>query len=108
SVINFQDLLEIFFKAHDPTTINRQGADMGSQYRSIILYTDNTQKTIADKFIANLNESKVFQHPVITEIKALEAFYPAETYHQEYYQRNTEQPYCRAVIEPKLAKLFKA
>ncbi len=107
AVIGYRDLLEVFFKAHDPTTLNRQGADFGTQYRSIILYSGETQKAAAEAFIAGLKTSGDYKQPIVTELKPLEAFYPAEEYHQDYYQRHSEKAYCQAVIAPKLAKLFK-
>ena len=107
SVISVAELLEVFFTLHDPTTLNRQGADVGTQYRSAIFYRNNSQKEIAGKTVEALNESKVFEHPVVTEITALKDFYPAENVHQEYYELNKEQPYCRAVIKPKMDKLHK-
>jgi len=107
SVISYHNLLEVFFKAHDPTTPNRQGADIGSQYRSIILYADETQKATAEKVIADLTKSGALKHAIVTEVRLLEAFYPAEDYHQKYYERHTSAGYCQAVIAPKLAKLFK-
>jgi len=107
AVITYRDLLEVFFKAHDPTTPNRQGADVGSQYRSLILYSNEEQKTAADGIIAELTKSGEFKNPIVTEVKPIETFYPAEEYHHEYYARHPEQGYCQAVIAPKLAKLFK-
>ena len=107
AVIGYRDLLEVFFKAHDPTTPNRQGADVGTQYRSIILYADDAQKTAAEAFIAGVKADGSFKQPIVTELKPLEVFYPAEAYHQDYYQLHSEKAYCQAVIAPKLAKLFK-
>ena len=108
STITFHDLLEVFFKAHDPTTPNRQGADVGSQYRSSILYSSADQKREAENFISTLNKDKAISKPIVTELKMLETFYPAEAYHQDYYQLHPEKGYCQAVIAPKLAKLFKS
>lgn len=108
ATITYHNLLEVFYKAHDPTTINRQGADVGTQYRSVILYSGDDQKSAAEKYIAQLTEDKAFSQPIVTEVKALEVFYPAEDYHQDYYQLHPEKGYCQAVIAPKLAKLFKA
>ncbi|MGI2335528.1 MAG: peptide-methionine (S)-S-oxide reductase MsrA [Dehalogenimonas sp.] len=105
-IISYQELLNVFFSAHDPTTLNRQGADVGSQYRSAIFYTDDSQKSVAEKTISDLNNKKAFPKPVVTELHKLETFYPAEKYHQSYYLEHSDQPYCRAVIEPKLRKLF--
>ena len=107
AIITYHDLLEVFFKAHDPTTLNRQGADVGTQYRSLILYSNADQNNEAEAYIAKLSNDKVFSQPVVTELKALETFYPAEAYHQDYYQLHPEKGYCQAVIAPKLAKLFK-
>ena len=107
AIITYHDLLEVFFKAHDPTTLNRQGADVGTQYRSLILYSNADQNNEAEAYIAKLSNDKIFSQPVVTEIKALETFYPAEAYHQDYYQLHPEKGYCQAVIAPKLAKLFK-
>ncbi|MEN8614564.1 peptide-methionine (S)-S-oxide reductase MsrA [Dehalogenimonas sp. THU2] len=107
AIIGYRDLLEVFFQAHDPTTPDRQGVDIGPEYRSVILYADDAQKKVAEEFISELEALGRYAHPVVTEVKPLEAFYPAEEYHQDYYQRHPGQPYCRAVIEPKLAKLFK-
>ncbi len=105
-MVTYHDLLEVFFKAHDPTTLNRQGADSGTQYRSIILYTTASQKTSAEQYIEVLKRTGEYQQAVVTEIKPLDVFYAAEGYHQDYYKLHSSQPYCRAVIEPKLAKLF--
>jgi peptide-methionine (S)-S-oxide reductase len=107
AVIGYRDLLEVFFKAHDPTTLNRQGTDVGSQYRSIIFYADASQKAAAESVIAELGGVGGFKQPVVTEVKPLETFYPAEDYHQDYYRRHPENAYCQAVIGPKLARFFK-
>ncbi len=104
-IISFRDLLQVFFAVHDPTTPNRQGADVGPQYRSIILYHNQEQKEIAEEVIAELEAAKVWPNPIVTEVVPLQAFYPAEEYHQKYFKRNPQQPYCRVVIAPKLAKL---
>ena len=106
-VISFKEILEIFFTTHDPTTLNRQGADVGTQYRSMVLYHDETQRKITEEFIEQLVEEKTFDKPIVTEVKALESFYKAEEYHLDYYERNREQPYCRLVISPKIEKLRK-
>ncbi len=103
--INYRDLLEIFWHTHDPTTANRQGADIGSQYRSLILYTSPSQKDQAEKMKLALEKSGEFKKPLVTEIKALEHFYTAEDYHQKYYDNHRESPYCQLIIDPKLAKL---
>lgn len=105
AVLSYRDLLTVFFAMHDPTTPNRQGADAGTQYRSIILYTDKDQKMEAEGFIKKLNEEKVYPSPIVTEIKPLKDFYPAENYHQKYFESNTSKPYCRINIAPKVAKL---
>jgi peptide-methionine (S)-S-oxide reductase len=104
-VISFRDILEVFFTIHDPTTLNRQGADVGTQYRSAIFYHAPEQKATAEDIIAGLNGEGAFGDPIVTEIAALDAFYPADDYHNEYYRRNTGQSYCQYVISPKLAKL---
>ncbi len=102
--VSFSDLLRVFFTIHDPTTLNRQGADVGTQYRSAIFYHTPEQKAVAEAVIGELEAEKVWQSPIVTEIKPLEAFYPAEDYHQEYFTHHQEQPYCQIVIEPKVAK----
>lgn len=107
SEITYQNLLTVFFATHDPTTPNRQGNDIGSQYRSIILYTDPNQKQQAEEFIKNLNQTEPEGKLIITEVKPLDKFYPAEVYHQDYYRNNSSQPYCQLVINPKLEKLQK-
>ena len=103
SMISYEEILEIFWQAHDPTTLNRQGADMGTQYRSIILYGDDVQKAAAEK--SKDKAQRKLQDPIVTEIKPLEKFFKAEDYHQNYYNTNTSAGYCRAVISPKLKKL---
>jgi peptide-methionine (S)-S-oxide reductase len=103
-VITFRDLLEIFFDIHDPTTLNCQGADVGTQYRSAIFYHTPEQKAVAEKVIAELNASGTWPAPIVTEVVPFTGFYPAEKYHQEYYRQNPNQPYCRAVISPKVDK----
>ena len=97
--------VEIFFAFHDPTTLDRQGHDVGSQYRSAIFYESPEQKLAAEEVIASLASESVFDSAIVTQVKPLDAFYPAEEYHQGYYRQNTEQPYCRATISPKMAKL---
>ena len=104
SVVSFKELLEVFFTIHDPTTLNRQGADIGTQYRSAIFYHTPEQKRVAEQVMAELSAAKIWDEPIVTEITPLTVFYPAEDYHQRYYEQNTEQPYCRAVIAPKVAK----
>jgi len=104
-LISFEEILDIFWKAHDPTTLNKQGADVGPQYRSIILYHNDGQKQKAEQSKKQLNNSDMYKDPVVTEIKVLDTFYPAEGYHQEYYDNNKQAGYCRLVIHPKLKKL---
>ena len=105
ALIGYNDLLEVFFYTHDPTTPNQQGNDFGEQYHSTIFYVDDTQKELAQKFIATLNAGKVYDAPVVTTLKPLTTFYEAEDYHRGYYQKNEGHVYCRLVIAPKLAKL---
>jgi peptide-methionine (S)-S-oxide reductase len=105
--ISFREVLEVFFTIHDPTTLNRQGNDAGTQYRSAIFYHSPAQKTIAEQLIAELTAEKVFGDPVVTEVAAAQAFYVAEDYHQEYFANNKYQPYCQAVVAPKVAKFRK-
>jgi len=106
-VISFKELLEVFFTIHDPTTLNRQGADVGTQYRSVIFYHSEEQKRIAMEVKDYLEEEGIWSNPIVTEIEELDIFYPAEEYHQEYYQKNPYQGYCMAVIEPKVVKFRK-
>ena len=103
--ISFGELLEVFFAIHDPTTLNRQGADVGTQYRSAIFYHNDVQRQEAERMIADLNAQQIWDNPIVTEVAALTKFYPAESYHREYYDRNPEQGYCQVVISPKVAKL---
>ena len=105
--ISFISLLEVFFDTHDPTTLNRQGADVGTQYRSGIYYHDELQKVQAEKLIDLLTKEKKFNDSIVTEIKAFDVFYPAEIEHRDYYNRNSNQPYCAAVISPKVQKLLR-
>lgn len=107
-VVSFSEILRVFFTIHDPTTLNRQGADVGTQYRSAIFYHSAAQKESAQALISELNEAGVWNDPIVTEVTAAETFYPAEDYHQEYYQNNSSQPYCQVVISPKLAKFRKS
>lgn len=107
-VISYDDLLTIFWRIHDPTTLNRQGADVGTQYRSIILTHDEEQKTAAERSLAEIEAQSLYRDPIVTEIEPLDTFYPAEVYHDDYYRRNRNQPYCRAVIDPKVAKFRKS
>lgn len=105
--ITYRDLLEVFFATHDPTTLNRQGADIGTEYRSIILYTSEAQQRAAEAIIAELTEAKTFDAPIVTEVKPLTAFWEAEDYHRQYFRNNQYAPYCQVVIAPKLAKFHK-
>lgn len=105
SVISFRDVLDVFFTIHDPTTLNRQGGDVGTQYRSAIFYHDEEQRRVTVEVIKDLEAARVWDDPIVTEVVPFTVFYPAEDYHREYYRRNAEQPYCRAVIAPKVAKL---
>jgi peptide-methionine (S)-S-oxide reductase len=107
SVITFEDLLEVFWKTHDPTTLNRQGADVGTQYRSVIFYHNEAQKQLAETYKSKLDASGAWDNPVVTEISAFKAFYKAEDYHQNYYNNNKRAPYCTFVIGPKLEKFEK-
>jgi len=102
--ITFRQLLEVFFTIHDPTTLNRQGGDIGTQYRSAIFYHTPEQKAMAQQVIAELSAAELWSQPIVTQIAPLEAFYPAEDYHQEYFRRNPYQGYCRVVVAPKVAK----
>jgi peptide-methionine (S)-S-oxide reductase len=102
--ISYEQLLEIFFGTHDPTTRNRQGGDVGPQYRSIILYHNQEQKKTAESVKAKLGKENVFGKPIVTEIEPLTTFYPAEQYHRDYYEKNRTQAYCQVVIDPKVAK----
>jgi peptide-methionine (S)-S-oxide reductase len=102
--ISFRELLEVFFTIHDPTTLNRQGADVGSQYRSAIFYRDESQKTTAGQVIQEMTEAGLWADPIVTEVVPMTAFYQAEEYHQEYFRRNPYQSYCQVVIAPKVAK----
>ncbi len=103
-VISFRDLLHIFFTVHDPTTLNRQGADIGTQYRSVIFYHDEEQKRTAEQVMKEVDAQKIWDAPIVTELVPAKPFYKAEDYHQEYYANNPNQGYCRVVIAPKVAK----
>lgn len=105
--ISFKDILDIFLVMHDPTTLNRQGGDVGTQYRSTIMYHDEAQQEIAKEAIARFTAEKVYDDPIVTEVVPLPEFYPAEDYHQDYFANNSMQPYCAAVIAPKVSKLRK-
>lgn len=104
-VIGYEQLLEVFWKTHDPTTLNRQGADIGPQYRSVIFYHDDQQKALAEKSKKQMDQSGYFDDPIVTAIEAYTSFYVAEDYHQDFYQNNPNQPYCRFNIDPKMDKL---
>lgn len=105
ATLSYRDLIELFFAFHDPTTLNRQGYDEGTQYRSAVFFATPEQERIAHEVIAALTRDQVFDRPIVTEVAPLAKFYPAEDYHQGYYRENSEQPYCRATISPKVAKL---
>jgi len=104
-IISFRQILEVFFKMHDPTTPNRQGADIGTQYRSVVFYHSGEQKITTEQLIEELNNAKVFDSPIVTQVEQFKAFYKAEHYHKEYFKRHPEQSYCKLVIAPKIAKL---
>ncbi|MGH2437946.1 MAG: peptide-methionine (S)-S-oxide reductase MsrA [bacterium] len=105
--VAYRDLLRVFFTIHDPTTLNRQGGDVGTQYRSAIFTHSDEQERTAEEVVGELNEAGIWDEPIVTEVTPLESFYPAEEYHQEYFARNSYQPYCQIVIAPKVAKFRK-
>jgi peptide-methionine (S)-S-oxide reductase len=107
SVVSFKEILQVFFTVHDPTTLNRQGADVGTQYRSVIFYHDEEQKEMARQVIAEINAAKIWSNPIVTEVAPYTEFYKAEGYHQNYYANNPGQPYCQVVIAPKVVKFRK-
>lgn len=107
NVIALEDLLRIFFTIHDPTTLNRQGYDVGTQYRSAVYYHDDDQRARAEAVMREFTESQVWPAPIVTEVAPLDEFYPAEDYHQDYFRKNPEQQYCQAVVAPKVGKLRK-
>ncbi len=107
TVVSYREILEIFFTMHDPTSLNRQGADVGTQYRSVIFYHNDEQKKTAEEFIKEMNETNIFNLPIVTQLELFEEFYEAEDYHKNYYQRNKNQGYSRFVIAPKLEKVEK-
>jgi peptide-methionine (S)-S-oxide reductase len=107
AVVSFRELLQIFFTIHDPTTLNRQGADVGTQYRSAIFYHDAAQKATAEAVMAEVTAEKVWPNPLVTQLEPLTKFYPAEEYHQDYFARNPSQPYCQVVVAPKVSKFRK-
>jgi peptide-methionine (S)-S-oxide reductase len=106
--ISYEDLLKVFFTIHDPTTLNRQGADIGPQYRSVIFYHDEEQRAAAEKVIAEVESQKIWANPIVTQLEPLAEFYKAEEYHQDYFKRNPNQGYCQVVIAPKVVKFRKA
>ncbi len=105
SIISYEDLLEVFFTVHDPTTLNRQGNDVGEQYRSVIFYRDEEQRKTAQAVIDNLNQEHAFPNPIVTAIEPASTFYPAENYHQDYFNNHPNQPYCMFVVSPKVKKI---
>lgn len=107
NILSLDKILTVFFATHDPTTLNQQGADVGEQYRSVIFYTEETERNISLEFIKKLNDSSKYGKDIVTEVKTLEKFYPAENYHHDYYSKNEEAPYCQIVINPKLEKVQK-
>ncbi|MCI0461158.1 MAG: peptide-methionine (S)-S-oxide reductase MsrA [Gemmataceae bacterium] len=107
AVVSYRDVLEVFFAIHDPTTLNRQGADVGTQYRSVIFYHSPEQKRVAEEVIAELTASGAWPNPIVTQVEPLEKFYPAEDYHQGYFRNNPGQGYCQVVVAPKVAKFRK-
>src|SRR3990172_8826477 len=107
SVVSFKQILEVFFTIHDPTTLNRQGNDMGTQYRSGVFYHSPEQRATAEELIRELTAARLWGNPIVTEVTPFKAFYPAEDYHQRYFEHNPDQAYCRAVVAPKVAKFRK-
>ena len=107
TIIIFDELLEVFWKTHDPTTLNRQGNDIGTQYRSVIFYHNENQQKLAEEYKRKLEEAEIYNDPIVTEITAFDKFYIAENYHQDYYEQNKSQPYCSFVITPKIEKFKK-
>jgi peptide-methionine (S)-S-oxide reductase len=104
AVISFKEILQVFFTVHDPTTLNRQGNDIGSSYRSAVFYHSDEQRKVAEEVISEFTSEGVYDNPIVTEVKAFDKFWPAENYHQEYFANNPNQPYCAAVVAPKVAK----
>ena len=104
SELSFKELLQVFFTVHDPTTLNRQGGDIGTSYRSAVFYHSDEQKRVAEETIAEFNAEGIYDNPIVTEVTAFDKFWPAEDYHQEYFANNPNQPYCNAVVAPKVAK----
>ncbi|MCA9203425.1 MAG: peptide-methionine (S)-S-oxide reductase MsrA [Pirellulaceae bacterium] len=108
NLVSFAELLEVFWKTHDPTTLNRQGNDVGTQYRSVVFYHDEVQRDEAERYKQQLDDSRVFGSPIVTQIVPFERFFRAEEYHQNYYEQNPQQPYCQAVVGPKIDKFKKS
>jgi peptide-methionine (S)-S-oxide reductase len=106
-VVSFEQILKVFFHTHNPTTLNRQGADVGEQYRSVIFYHNQAQKQTAEKVLKEIDQSGLWDDPIVTAIEPLKSYYQAENYHQDYFENNSSQPYCSAVIKPKLEKFRK-
>lgn len=107
NITDINEIFQVFFTVHDPTTLNRQGADVGTQYRSVIFYNNSSQKSAAENIIKELNTEKVYSNPIVTTLEPLTKFYIAEDYHQDYYKNNKTQPYCKMVIQPKMEKFEK-
>jgi peptide-methionine (S)-S-oxide reductase len=106
-IVSYRELLEVFFTIHDPTTLNRQGGDVGTQYRSAVFHHSPEQREAAEQVVAEMEAARVWDSPIVTEVAPLTVFYPAEDYHQDYFERNPSQPYCRAVVAPKVSKFRK-
>jgi peptide-methionine (S)-S-oxide reductase len=106
-MISYKDILEVYFTIHDPTTLNRQGADVGTQYRSVIYYHDDEQRRVAEAVISDLEAEGIWRDPIVTEVAPIDEFYIAEDYHQDYFRNNGYQPYCQVIIAPKVAKFRK-
>lgn len=106
-IVSFPEILEVFFKTHDPTTLNRQGNDVGTQYRSAVFYHNDEQKQEAEKIIEYFEKEKIFNNPIVTEVTPFNVFYEAEDYHKDYFERNKDQPYCQFVVSPKVKKFKK-
>jgi peptide-methionine (S)-S-oxide reductase len=104
AVISYKEILQIFFTIHDPTTLNRQGADAGTQYRSVIFYHNEEQRNVAEQVVKEIGDARIWDAPIVTQLSPFEVFYKAEDYHQEYFQQNPHQPYCQIVVAPKVAK----
>jgi peptide-methionine (S)-S-oxide reductase len=107
SVVSYKDILEVYFTIHDPTTLNRQGADVGTQYRSVIFFHDDEQRAVAERVISDLESEGIWSEPIVTEVAPFDEFYAAEDYHQNYFRNNGFQPYCQVIVEQKVAKFHK-